>query len=54
MAEWGLVKLTIPAKSADPVAPLSQIKILPPKEKADWQLVAKYNIGKKKAPVEQS
>ena len=50
IAEWGLVKLTNPAKSADPVAPLSQIKILPHKEKADWQLVAKYNIGKKKAP----
>lgn len=50
MAEWGLVKLTLPAKSADPVAPLSQIKILPHKDKADWQLVAKYNIGKKKAP----
>jgi hypothetical protein len=50
MAEWGLVKLSNPSKSADPVAPLSQIKILPHKEKADWQLVAKYNIGKKKAP----
>jgi len=50
MAEWGLVKLTMPTKSADPVAPLSQIKILPHKDKADWQLVAKYNIGKKKAP----
>jgi Bacteriophage translational regulator len=48
MAEWGLVKLTLPAKSADPVAPLSQIKILPHKDKNDWQLVAKYNIGKKK------
>lgn len=53
MAEWGLVKLVNAAKSADPIAPLSQIKILPHKEKADWQLVAKYNIGKKKAPVEQ-
>lgn len=53
MAEWGLVKLVNSAKSADPVAPLSQIKILPHKEKNDWQLVAKYNIGKKKAPVEQ-
>jgi hypothetical protein len=48
MAEWGLVKLTLPTKSADPVAPLSQIKILPHKDKNDWQLVAKYNIGKKK------
>jgi hypothetical protein len=48
MAEWGLVKLSNPTKSADPVAPLSQIKILPHKDKNDWQLVAKYNIGKKK------
>lgn len=50
MAEWGLVGLVDAAKSAEPIAPLSQIKILPHKEKADWTLVAKYNIGKKKAP----
>lgn len=49
MEEWGLVKLVDKNKSLQPVAPLSQIKILPHKEKADWQLVAKYNIGKKKA-----
>jgi hypothetical protein len=48
MAEWGLCKLVDAPKSAEPVAPLSQIKILPHKEKNDWQLVAKYNIGKKK------
>lgn len=50
MEEWGLVKLVDKNKSAQPVAPLSQIKILPHKEKNDWQLVAKYNIGKKKKP----
>lgn len=50
MAEWGLCKLVDAPKSAEPVAPLSQIKILPHKEKADWTLVAKYNIGKKKLP----
>jgi len=48
MAEWGLCQLVDAPKSAEPVAPLSQIKILPHKEKNDWQLVAKYNIGKKK------
>lgn len=48
IAEWGLVKLTNPDKSKDPVAPLNQIKILPHKDKNDWELVAKYNIGKKK------
>lgn len=48
MAEWGLVTLVDPNKSAAPVAPLSQIKVLSYKEKDDWELVAKYNIGRKK------
>lgn len=48
VAEWNLVKLADAKKSADPAAPLSQIKILPHKEKDDWELVAKYNIGKKR------
>ena len=48
--EWGLVELVEPSKSAEPVAPLSMVKIISHKEKADWNLVAKYNIGKKKKP----
>lgn len=48
LAEWGLVQLINPIATKDPVAPLSQIKILPHKEKDDWELVAKYNIGRKK------
>ena len=48
LAEWGLITLVNPYKSADPVAPLSQIKVLPFKEKDGWILSAKYNIGKKK------
>ena len=48
IAEWGLVKLADPERSKEPYAPLSQIKILPHKDKADWELVAKYNIGKKR------
>jgi hypothetical protein len=32
----------------DPVAPLSHIKVLSHKEKAQWELTSKYNIGKKK------
>lgn len=48
LAEWGLVELVTAEKSKDPVAPLSQIKVLPHKEKSEWTLVAKYNIGKKK------
>jgi hypothetical protein len=48
LAEWELVSLVDENKSAVPVAPLSQIKIISHKEKIDWNLVAKYNIGKKR------
>ena len=48
MAEWGLVTLIDSKKSAEPIAPLSQIKVLSHKEKDEWELVAKYNIGRKK------
>jgi hypothetical protein len=48
LAEWGLVTLVDVEKSKQPVAPLSQIKVLPFKEKDDWELVAKYNLGKKR------
>ena len=46
--EWELLDLVDEEKSDDPVAPLSQIKILSHKEKNDWNLVAKYNIGRKR------
>lgn len=52
IAEWGLVNLLDADKINDNKAPLSQIKIIPHKEKANWQLVAKYNIGKKKRETE--
>lgn len=48
LAEWNLLGLVDADKSKDPVAPLSQIKILSHKEKNDWILVTKYNIGKKR------
>jgi hypothetical protein len=47
LAEWGLVEL-VDDKSSEPTAPLSQMKVLPYKEKSEWELVAKYNLGKKK------
>lgn len=46
--EWQLVDLVDVSKSADPVASLSQIKVLPYKEKSEWTLVTKYSIGSKK------
>lgn len=48
IAEWGLIDLVQPSKSAEPKAPLSQIKIISYKEKGDWNLVTKYSIGKKR------
>jgi len=48
IAEWGLVELVDPKSIEDPKSPMSQIKILPHREKDEWNLVAKYNIGKKK------
>lgn len=45
--EWGLITIVNPNICSEPVAPLHQIKIISHKEKDDWQLLAKYNIGKK-------
>ena len=46
MSDWGLV--TIEGKGKiEPLAPLRQIKIIPFKEKNDWDLCPKYNIGNK-------
>lgn len=47
IAEWGLVTLVDAQKTKEPVAPMSQIKIIPFKEKDEWELVTKYNIGRK-------
>jgi hypothetical protein len=48
LKEWELVDLHRSEQTENPVAPISQIKVLPYKEKNEWELVAKYNIGKKK------
>lgn len=48
LSEWGLVTLVDPKKSASPTTPSGQITILPFREKAEWNLVAKYEIGKKR------
>ena len=49
LEEWGLIKIVEKEICEKVKTPLSQIKILPFKEKSDWQLVAKYNIGRKKS-----
>ena len=45
LRDWGLVTIM---GSAEPLAPLSQIKISSFKEKSEWILETKYNIGKKR------
>lgn len=46
MSDWGLI--TIDNKdNAQPLAPLRQIKIIPYKDKENWELCPKYNIGNK-------
>jgi hypothetical protein len=47
LSDWGLVTIAQKESVAD-VAPLSQIKVLSFKEKSEWTLESKYNIGKKK------
>jgi len=46
LQDWNLIDI-VKKDSVDNKAPLSQIKVLPYKEKNDWNLTAKYNIGKK-------
>ena len=47
LCDWGLVTVINIEKITD-IAPLNQIKVLAYKEKGDWVLETKYNIGKKK------
>ena len=46
LADWGLISI-LNSSVAEKKAPLSQIKVLAFKEKSEWDLQAKYNIGKK-------
>ena len=47
LSDWGLVEITNP-DALGQLCPISQVKILPHKEKAAWELVAKYSIGTKR------
>lgn len=50
LQDWNLLSIVNPTK-AEPKVSLSQIKVVAYKEKAEWELVPKYNIGKKVVPV---
>ncbi len=47
LSDWGLVKI-LDKSIEEELAPMSQIKILSFKEKDEWTLVTKYNIGRKR------
>ena len=51
LCDWGLIDIISKDKIED-LAPLNQIKVLSFKEKKEWTLESKYNIGRKKTEVE--
>ena len=53
LVDWGLVGI-VSADSIHDVAPLNQIKVLSYKDKGEWILETKYNIGSKKKKVEET
>jgi hypothetical protein len=48
LQDWGLLTVVDEQRAEEVRAPMNQIKILSHKEKNDWLLTSKYNIGKKK------
>ena len=48
LEEWELLEVADQEQSEDPLTPINKIKILPYREKGDWELCPKYHIGKKK------
>jgi len=48
LEEWELLEIVDYDKCEEPIAPLNQIKILPYKEKDNWELCPKYHIGNSK------
>ena len=45
--DWNLVEIKDLNQVEEPLVPISQIKIIPHKEKSQWELVAKYQVGSK-------
>ena len=53
LSDWGLITVVKVEKIVD-IAPLNQIKVISYKDKGDWILETKYNIGAKKKKVEDA
>jgi len=52
LSDWGLVKIIDSTKFTE-LAPLSQIKVIAHKDKHEWDLQTKYNIGKKRVDFDE-
>jgi hypothetical protein len=48
LEQWKLISIVDESMVSEPIAPLSQIKIIPHKEKNEWKLTTKYSIGNTK------
>lgn len=53
LSDWGLVGV-LSSDTIKDIAPLNQIKVISYKDKGDWVLETKYNIGKKKSPTDDN
>ena len=53
LADWGLIGI-VDANKIQDIAPLNQIKVLAYRDKSEWILETKYNIGSKKKKVEEN
>jgi Bacteriophage translational regulator len=53
LSEWSLITLVDSEKSSNPLTPLNRIKIISYGVKGEWNLVAKYSLGKKRYTDEQ-
>ena len=47
MSDWGLITIDNGSSTVEPLAPMRQIKIIPYREKQQWELCPKYSIGNK-------
>lgn len=48
LEEWNLLEIINPSVCVEPTVPISNIKVIHYKDKANWSLVSKYNVGKRK------
>lgn len=53
LEEWSLIVVVDPDKIKEPRAAMNRIKVIAHKDKHEWTLVSKYNIGKTRAPKTQ-